>query len=89
MKAVGLKLHTHQHKPASPIRPWYRGATRRLAQFAEAEGFEIVAEFVEVEAGKGSDALDRRPQLSAALAKARSCRRQARSAFARRFDQCG
>ena len=45
-----------------------------LARFAEAEGFEIVAEFVEVETGKGSDALDRRPQLSAALARARSVR---------------
>ena len=43
-----------------------------LARFADAEGFEIVAEFVEVETGKGSDALDRRPQLSAALARARS-----------------
>jgi hypothetical protein len=37
-----------------------------LAQFAEAEGFEIVTECIEVETGKGSDALDRRPQLSAA-----------------------
>jgi DNA invertase Pin-like site-specific DNA recombinase len=43
-----------------------------LTRFAEAEGFEIVAEFVEVETGKGADALDRRPQLSAALAKARA-----------------
>ena len=34
-----------------------------LERFADAEGFEIVAEFVEVETGKGSDALDRRPQL--------------------------
>jgi DNA invertase Pin-like site-specific DNA recombinase len=33
-----------------------------------------VAEFVEVETGKGSDALDRRPQLAAALAKARVAR---------------
>ena len=40
-----------------------------LARFADAEGFEIVAEFVEVETGKGSDARDRRPQLSAALQK--------------------
>jgi hypothetical protein len=38
------------------------------------KAFEIVAEFVEVETGKGSDALDRRPQLSAALAKTRSVR---------------
>ena len=42
-----------------------------LARFAEAEGFQIVAEHVEVETGKGSDALDRRPQLAAALADAR------------------
>jgi DNA invertase Pin-like site-specific DNA recombinase len=45
-----------------------------LARFAEAEGFEVAGEFVEVETGKGSDALDRRPQLSAALAKARAGR---------------
>jgi DNA invertase Pin-like site-specific DNA recombinase len=45
-----------------------RGA---VARFAEAEGFEIVAEHVEIETGKGSDALDRRPQLVAALAEAR------------------
>jgi DNA invertase Pin-like site-specific DNA recombinase len=42
-----------------------------LGQFAKAEGFEVVREFVEVETGKGSDALDRRPQLKAALAAAR------------------
>lgn len=45
-----------------------------LARFASGEGFEAVAEFVEVETGKGSDALDRRPQLAAALAKARALR---------------
>src|SRR5437660_6353732 len=42
-----------------------------LRQFAKAEGLELVREFVEVETGKGSDALDRRPQLKAALAAAR------------------
>ncbi len=42
-----------------------------IARFAQVEGFEIVAEHVEVETGKGSDALDRRPQLAAALAEAR------------------
>lgn len=42
-----------------------------LARFAAAEGLEIVAEYVEVETGKGSDALDRRPELAAALADAR------------------
>jgi DNA invertase Pin-like site-specific DNA recombinase len=34
----------------------------------------ILAEFIEVETGKGSDALDRRPQLAAALAAARSAK---------------
>ena len=38
------------------------------AQFAGREGFAIAAEFTEVETGKGADALDRRPQLAAALA---------------------
>jgi len=42
-----------------------------IARFAEVEGFNIVAEFVEVETGKGADALDRRPQLAAALAVAK------------------
>jgi DNA invertase Pin-like site-specific DNA recombinase len=45
-----------------------------LAQFAQAEAFEITKEFVEVETGKGADALDRRPQLKAALAAARKLR---------------
>jgi DNA invertase Pin-like site-specific DNA recombinase len=42
-----------------------------LARFAQAEGYELVRVFVEVETGKGSDALERRPQLAAALAEAR------------------
>ena len=46
-----------------------------VIRFAEAEGFELVAEFVEAESGKGADALDRRPQLATALAtgRARKC----------------
>jgi DNA invertase Pin-like site-specific DNA recombinase len=42
-----------------------------VARFAEAENLRIIAEFVEAETGKGADALDRRPQLAAALAAAR------------------
>jgi DNA invertase Pin-like site-specific DNA recombinase len=42
-----------------------------IQRFAAAEGIELVAEFVEVETGKGADALDRRPQLAAALFAAR------------------
>jgi DNA invertase Pin-like site-specific DNA recombinase len=42
-----------------------------LERFATAEGFELVRVFVEVETGKGADALDRRPELAAALNEAR------------------
>jgi DNA invertase Pin-like site-specific DNA recombinase len=42
-----------------------------VERFAQPEGFAIAAEFVEVETGKGFDALDRRPQLATALAEAR------------------
>jgi DNA invertase Pin-like site-specific DNA recombinase len=34
-----------------------------LSRFADAEGFELVRTFIEVETGKGSDALERRPLL--------------------------
>jgi DNA invertase Pin-like site-specific DNA recombinase len=47
------------------------GQRAAVARFAAAEGFEIVAEFVEIETGKGADAIERRPQLAAALAEAR------------------
>jgi DNA invertase Pin-like site-specific DNA recombinase len=45
-----------------------------IARFAEAEGLEIIGEFVEAETGKGADALDRRPKLAAALAAARTAK---------------
>src|SRR5688572_1600310 len=68
-----------------PMVSYYRVSTREqgrsglgldaqraaIARFAEAEGFEVVAEFTETESGKGHDALERRPQLAAALAEAR------------------
>ena len=43
-----------------------------VKRFAGEHGFTLVAEFVEVETGKGADALDRRPQLAAALRRARA-----------------
>jgi DNA invertase Pin-like site-specific DNA recombinase len=40
---------------------------RAIEDFCAAEGLTIRDSFVEVETGKGADALDRRPQLAAAL----------------------
>jgi DNA invertase Pin-like site-specific DNA recombinase len=65
--------------------PYYRVSTQRqgrsglgleaqraaVTRFAEAEGLTIGPEFIEIETGKGADALDRRPQLAAALAEAK------------------
>lgn len=45
-----------------------------ILRFAEAEGMVMLAEFVEVETGKGADALDRRPELKSALDAARRAR---------------
>ncbi|HLQ93104.1 MAG TPA: recombinase family protein [Xanthobacteraceae bacterium] len=48
-----------------------RAATTRIA---EAEGMQILAEYVDIETGKGANTLDRRPQLAAlAAAKRAKC----------------
>jgi DNA invertase Pin-like site-specific DNA recombinase len=47
------------------------GQHEAIARFCTAEGDTIAAEYVEVETAKGADALDRRPQLAAALAHAK------------------
>ena len=71
--------------PALPVVAYLRVSTSRqgrsglgieaqrenIARFAAAEGYEVIGEYVEVETGKGSDALERRPQLAAALNAAR------------------
>ncbi|MGA7324161.1 MAG: recombinase family protein, partial [Rhodomicrobium sp.] len=44
---------------------------RAIARFAEAERYDIVQTFEEHETGEGADALERRPQLAAAIAAAR------------------
>ena len=47
-------------------------AQRSLVErFAEVEGLELIDAFVEIETGKGNDALDRRPRLAEALSLAR------------------
>jgi len=42
-----------------------------VASFAQTNGYTITSEFSEAETGKGADALDRRPELKAALITAR------------------
>jgi DNA invertase Pin-like site-specific DNA recombinase len=42
-----------------------------IARFAAAKGLELLGEYIEVETGKGADALDRRPILRDALAAAK------------------
>jgi DNA invertase Pin-like site-specific DNA recombinase len=43
----------------------------QLARFAAAENIILTAEYLEVETGKGSNAIDKRPQLRAAIAEAK------------------
>lgn len=45
-----------------------------ITEFAKREGFEITSWFTEAESGTGSDALERRPQLAAAVHAARQAR---------------
>jgi DNA invertase Pin-like site-specific DNA recombinase len=45
-----------------------------IRRFAEVEGRRVIETFTEVETGKGADALDRRPQLAAAIRAARKAR---------------
>ena len=47
---------------------------RAVAEFCEREGLCLAGEFVEVQTGKGADALERRPQLASALAMAKKAR---------------
>jgi DNA invertase Pin-like site-specific DNA recombinase len=43
-----------------------------VGRFAAEHGFTVVGTYAEVETGKGADALDRRPQLAAALRRAKA-----------------
>jgi DNA invertase Pin-like site-specific DNA recombinase len=45
-----------------------------ISRFAEAERYQMAGTFTEVETGKGADALERRPQLAAAIKAARKAK---------------
>lgn len=47
---------------------------RAIQQFAASESLQLATEFVKFESGKGADALDRRPELAAALAAAKAAK---------------
>src|SRR4051812_9646161 len=59
-----------QHRSGLGIEAQRAAVTR----FAQAEGVTIIAEYIEAETGKGSDALERRPRLALALAAARTAK---------------
>lgn len=43
-------------------------------RFAQAEGYDLLSSYTEIETGKGADALERRPELAAALSAARKAK---------------
>src|SRR4029077_16175418 len=55
-----------------------------VLRFVETEQLTVLAEFTEVETGKGSDALDRRPQLAAAM---RAAKKQGASIVVAKLDR--
>jgi DNA invertase Pin-like site-specific DNA recombinase/predicted nuclease of predicted toxin-antitoxin system len=59
---------------AAALRLGIEAQRAAIERFADAESLAIAAEFVEFESGKGADALERRPQLAAALSAAKSAK---------------
>jgi DNA invertase Pin-like site-specific DNA recombinase len=72
MKAVAYTRVSTQKQGRSGLGLEAQQAAIRA--FAEREGIEIAQWFGEVETGKGSDALERRPQLAAALSAGKAMR---------------
>jgi hypothetical protein len=68
--ASGVVLH---HWYDSVVHQWYTSGVTKAAPVAPPllpEGLEVIGKLVEVETGKDSDALDRRPHLATALTRA-------------------
>ena len=56
-----------QAQQEGPPRHRPRGPAGRARAFAEAEGYDLIETFTEIETGAGHDALEKRPQLAAAM----------------------
>jgi DNA invertase Pin-like site-specific DNA recombinase len=72
MQATGYRRVSTQQQGRSGL--GLEAQRDAIVSFATAEGFDLVKTFTEVETGKGCDALDRRPQLAAALEAARKAK---------------
>lgn len=61
--------YTRLSKPNKKGRPGIglEAQQAALVAFAQAEGFDLIETFAEIETGEGADALDKRPQLAAAM----------------------
>ena len=61
--------YTRLSKPNKKGRPGIglEAQQASLAAFAKAEGFNLIQTFTEIETGAGHDALEKRPQLAAAM----------------------
>jgi DNA invertase Pin-like site-specific DNA recombinase len=71
-RAVAYLRVSTQHQQRSGL--GIEAQRAAIERFAAAESLLIAAEYSEFETGKGADALDRRPQLAAALAAARKAK---------------
>jgi DNA invertase Pin-like site-specific DNA recombinase len=69
-----LPICGFRHNGSSALAWASKPSGRQSPRFPEAEQIAIIGEYVEAETGKGADALDRRPQLAAALAGAKSAK---------------
>ena len=79
--SLAVLAQTGRNVPMKPIVSYIRVSTGKqgksglgieaqreaIARFAVAEGLEVLTEFVEVETGKGNDALNRRPNITVAF----------------------
>src|SRR6202049_4687137 len=72
-RAVAYLRVSTQHQQRSGL--GIEAQRAAIERFAAAESLLITAEYSEFETGKGADALDRRPQLAAALAAGKRAKR--------------